>query len=604
MRVLKGIAASPGIAVGKVFIYSQPRLAVAETRCQSCHRCAWFTTEDKPRGCENPFSNECAEKDLLAYRAGVEQARLQLEALVERVRHEKGDDLAGVFEGYLEILTDDELDAQITGLISSGKLCALGAIRESIETQRKEFLALDDEYMRERADDLGDIGRRLLYATAGVEFSNLSDHPDHAIIVARDLTPSDTAQLDPTRVGGFVVETGGRTSHTAIMARTLELPAVVSCQGILDAVVMDDVIAINGGTGEVVVAPDSATQADFDALRATYLEDREVMLALAKFPATTTDGTTVMLGVNIGTPADALASLPWNPDGVGLYRSEFLYMDRAELPSEDEQFKSYATVVRAMKGKPVVLRTLDVGGDKPVPSVPFPHEENPFLGWRGLRIFLHKEDGHQDVFRTQLRAAIRAAANGDLWIMFPMISSYEEVLSVKALVAETRLELIATGKRCGSVKIGIMIETPGAALIADKLAQIVDFFSIGSNDLTQYTLAADRGNERVSRCYQPFHPGVWRLISEVIGAGKAHGIPVGMCGELAGIEEATLPLLGLGLDEFSMSAQSLPRIKRIIRAASMEDARRVARLVLEARTAEEAYGLASNEMHKAFCHVS
>lgn len=604
MQVLKGIPASPGVAVGEIFVFSQPSLPVAETRCLSCHRCAWFSAGNEACEIQGPLSTECADHEMLAYRAGVNQARRQLELLVDRVRREKGDDLAGVFEGHLEILSDDELNEQITDLISSGKLCALGAIRESIEIQRKEFLALDDEYLRERADDLSDIGRRLLYATAGVEFSSLSDHPDHAIIIARDLTPSDTAQLDPARVGGFVVETGGRTCHTAIMARTLELPAIVGCYGIMNAVATNSVVAINGETGEVVVAPDAATQATFYEVRESYLADRDAMLALASSPATTTDGTTVVLGVNIGTPADALASLPWNPDGVGLYRSEFLFMDRSELPSEDEQLKSYASVVRAMKGKPVILRTLDIGGDKPVPAVPFPHEENPFLGWRGLRMFLRKEDGYQDVFRTQLRAAMRAGADGDLWVMFPMISSYEEVLAVKTMVSEAWGELVAAGKRCGSVKIGIMIETPGAALIADKLAQIVDFFSIGSNDLTQYTLAADRGNERVSRCYQPFHPGVWRLISEVIKAGKAHKIPVGMCGELAGIEEAALPLLGLGLDEFSMSAQSLPRIKRIIRSANMNDARRAAQLVLDARTAEDAYTNAKEVMKFAlsrFC---
>ena len=537
--------------------------------------------------------------ELSAYRTGLERARQQLGILVDRVRQEKGDDLAGVFEGHLEILTDDDLNAQIMELITSGKMCALGAICESIEQQRIEFLAMEDDYLRGRADDLSDIGRRLLYATAGVELANLSEHPDRAIIIAKDLSPSDTAQLDPSRVGGFVIEAGGRTSHTAIMARTLELPAVVGCQGIMDVAAMGSMIAIDGKTGEVAIDPDACVEEEFEARRAIYIAERANMLQLAALPATTTDGHTVMLGVNIGTPADAEASLPWNPDGVGLYRSEFLFMDRPSLPSEVEQLKAYATVVRSMNGKPVVLRTLDIGGDKPVVSVPFPKEENPFLGWRGLRVFLHKEDGCQHILRTQLRAATRAAADGEMWIMFPMISSFEEVIAVKDLLKETREELKTEGKRFGNVKIGIMIETPGAALIADKLAQIVDFFSIGSNDLTQYTLAADRGNERVSRCYQTFHPALWRLVMEVIRAGKANGIPVGMCGELASIEEATLPLLGLGLDEFSMSAQSLPRIKRVIRAARMEDAAYAAREVLNARTAKEAFSAASEVMRTA-----
>ncbi len=581
MQILKGIAASPGVVIGPAFVYTQPKL-------------------DIPEG---TVAADRLDAEVAAFLAGRQRAEASLQALVERVRAEKGEDLAGVFEGHLEILMDEEFEAQIVAQIRDNRLGALAAIRAGVEAQRQEFLALDDEYLRERADDLADIGRRLLYAAAGVEFASLDDHPDNAIIIARDLTPSDTAQLDPARVAGFAVETGGRTSHTAIMARTLELPAVVGCVGILDAVTMGDLIAIDGRTGEVVVVPDTATEAEYRARRVAFLADRDVMLALAALPATTTDGATTMLGVNIGTPADAEASLPWNPDGVGLYRSEFLFMDRPGLPSEDEQFKAYASVVKAMKGKPVVLRTLDVGGDKPVAAVPFPHEDNPFLGWRGVRMCLYKEEGNQDILRTQLRAALRAAADGEMWIMYPMISSYEEVLAVKALLAETQEELKAAGKRCGEVKTGIMIETPGAAMIADKLAEIVDFFSIGSNDLTQYTLAADRGNERVSRCYQTFHPAVWRLVSAVIHAGKTHKIPVGMCGELAGIEEAALPLLGMGLDEFSMSAQSLPRIKRIIRAASMEEAKATARAVLEARTAEEAFAAASAAMKAVLSRV-
>ncbi|MBS1155763.1 MAG: ptsI [Proteobacteria bacterium] len=574
MQTLKGIAASPGVVIGPAFVYTQPKL-------------------DIPEG---TITADRLDAEVAAFQAGRLRAEAGLQALVERVRAEKGDDLAGVFEGHLEILMDEEFEAQILAQIRENHLCALAAVRAGVEAQRQEFLALDDEYLRERADDLADIGRRLLYATAGVEFASLDDHPDHAIIIARDLTPSDTAQLDPARVAGFAVETGGRTSHTAIMARTLELPAVVGCVGILDAVTMGDLIAIDGRSGDVVIAPDASTEAAYRTRRAAFLADREVMLALAALPATTTDGETTMLGVNIGTPADAEASLPWNPDGVGLYRSEFLFMDRPGLPSEDEQFKAYASVVKAMKGKPVVLRTLDVGGDKPVAAVPFPHEDNPFLGWRGVRMCLYKEEGNQDILRTQLRAALRAAADGEMWIMYPMISSYEEVVAVKELLAQTQQELKAAGKRYGEVKTGIMIETPGAAMIADKLAEIVDFFSIGSNDLTQYTLAADRGNERVSRCYQTFHPAVWHLVSAVIHAGRTHKIPVGMCGELAGIEEAALPLLGLGLDEFSMSAQSLPRIKRIIRAASMEEAKACARAVLDARTAEEAFAAASSAM--------
>lgn len=592
MTALKGIAASPGVVLGKVFLYTMPRLEAVESRCHLCHRCAWFGCE---AGVNVGEANE-AEAELRVLHEGIDAARQQLEALVERVRAEKGDDLAEVFEGHLEILTDEGLDEEMSAAIIERKLCAYGAIREGIEHQRNEFLALEDEYLRERADDLADIGRRLLYAAAGVPFMSLSDIPEGAIIVARDLTPSDTAQLDPARVGGFAVETGGRTSHTAIMARTLELPAVVGCAGILDAVKNAAEMALDGGRGEVVLNPSNAERMNFTTRRQAYLADREAMLALAALPATTQDGQSVMLGVNIGTPADASAALPWNPDGVGLYRSEFLFMDQPGLPTEDQQFKAYTTVAKVMKGKPVILRTLDVGGDKPVAAIPFPEEDNPFLGWRGVRMCLYAEEGNQDVLRTQLRAALRAAAEGEVWVMYPMISAYEEVVAIKALLAAVQEELKAEGRRYGPVKTGIMVETPGAAMIADKLAEIVDFFSIGSNDLTQYTLAADRGNQQIARCYQTFHPAVWRLVAEVIKAGKARGIPVGMCGELAGIEEAALPLLGLGLDEYSMSAQSLPRIKRIIRAATMAQARAAAQAVLGAHTAAEALAAATAAM--------
>ncbi|WP_028537093.1 phosphoenolpyruvate--protein phosphotransferase [Paludibacterium yongneupense] len=575
MHRLNGIAASPGVAIGRAFVYALPPLEISDARLPA----------------------SALDAQLESLRLGLARAASGLSELAERVRVERGADLAGVFEGHLEILGDEEFIAPIEALIRGSHLSALAAIRQAVEMQRQEFLALEDDYLRARADDLADIGRRLSYATAGVNFSSLADLPAGALLVARDLAPSDTAQLDPARIAGFVVECGGRTSHTAIMARTLELPAVVGCAGLLETVRDGDWLAMEGRDGSVVVAPDEQTLTDFKVLREAFLDERAAMLELAKLPAVTLDGQGVMLAVNIGTPADAEAALPWNPDGVGLYRSEFLFMDRPGLPDEDEQYKAYSRVAALMQGKPVILRTLDVGGDKPIAAVPFPPEENPFLGWRGVRMCLYREEGNQDILRQQLRAALRAAANGDIWVMYPMISNVEEVEAVLALRDEVRAGLVAAGIRHGAIKTGIMIETPGAALLADKLAGMVDFFSIGSNDLTQYTLAADRGNERIARCYQTFHPAVWRLIAMVIEAGKQHGIPVGMCGELAGIEEAALPLLGLGLDEFSMSAQSLPRIKRLIRRCRMDEARALAHRVLDARTAQEALALASDAMH-------
>jgi phosphotransferase system enzyme I (PtsI) len=579
MKTLSGTAASPGIAVGPIHVHQPARIAIPEGTILEERRVA----------------------EVEAFRTGRARALAGLEALIETVRADKGDDLAAVFEGHAEILMDDDLGDMIAAAILDEGRPALAAVAEVMAAQKAEFLALDDEYMRQRADDIDDIARRLMLGVAGLDEVGLDRLPAGAVIVAEDLAPSDTARLDPARVAGFVVAAGGRTSHVAIMARTLEIPAVVGCAGILEAVADVADIALDGATGRVLVAPDAAALADFATRAAAYKAESEAMKALAPLPAKTRDGVTVQLGVNIGTPADAEAALPWNPDGVGLYRSEFLFMNRSTLPSEEEQYRAYASVVRRMAGKPVIIRTLDVGGDKPVPGLGFAHEENPFLGWRGARLFVYgaggmkpnREPGVVEHVQAQIGAILRAAADGEVWMMYPMIACVEEVEILADLVRDVEERLTRQGRTFRRPKIGVMIETPGAALIADRLAEHVDFFSIGSNDLTQYTLAADRGNERVSPIYQPFHPGVWRLIDMVIRAAHERGLPVGMCGELAGIEEAALPLLGLGLDEYSMSAPSLPRIKRILRAADVAGARAVAEDMLAAPTAEIAHTIAA-----------
>jgi phosphoenolpyruvate-protein phosphotransferase (PTS system enzyme I) len=583
MRDYKGIAASPGVAVGPVFLYAPPVVTIPEDTV--------------------PPSERAAEAE--AFRRGRDRAAAELEALRERVRAERGDDLAEVFDGHLAILTDEGLEENILTAIAEGHR-ALAAARDAIEAERAEFLALDDEYLRQRADDMADIGRRLVLGIAGLDAAGLESVPAGSVIVARDLTPSDTAQLDPARIAGFVVAKGGRTSHVAIMARTMELPAVVGCADILTGLPPGAAIALDGATGEVTVDPDAAARAAFARRREDWIRDQAAMRELAPLPAVTLDGTSVVLAANIGTPADAEAALPWNPDGVGLFRTEFLFMSRPDLPDEQEQFKAYAKAVKLMRGKPVIIRTLDVGGDKPVAALPFPPEENPFLGWRGARLALYRGGADTSgvdpraMMTTQLRAALRAAAEGEVWIMFPMISNREEIAALRAMTEEARDQLSGEGVKFGPAKLGVMIETPGAALIADKLARAVDFFSIGSNDLTQYTLAADRGNEAVADCYQPFHPGVWRLIANVISAAHAAGKPVGVCGELAGIPEAALPLLGLGLDEFSMGAPSLPHVKRVIRAATMERAKAVAARVCDADTAAEAFAIATDAMRGLF----
>ncbi len=573
MQRFSGIAASPGIAIGQAFLYVSPKL-------------------DFPMG---TIAEAQRDDEIALWRRGRDKAQHRLQALVDKFTASGNDDMAGVFEGHIEILTDEGIEEAVCDLIRNGSF-ALNASRDVMEAQRAEFLALDDEYMRQRADDIGDIARQLLYAIAGIAFIDLTRLPMGTVIIANDLVPSDTAQIDPKAVVGIITETGGRTSHTAIMARTFEIPAVVGCSGIMAQLSDGCALVVDGGEGNIVRDADEKTLSDYRAAQARAAEERQQMLALAPLPPTTRDGITVALAANIGTPADAEAALPWNPDGVGLYRTECRFMDRAGTPSEEEQYRAFSAVAKAMPGKDIIIRTLDVGGDKPIAAIAFPHEDNPFLGWRGLRMCLWPEDGHQEILRTQIRAALRAAVHGHIMLMYPMISSFEEVEAVNELFADVKRELTAAAIPFGNVKTGIMIETPGAALIADKLAEVVDFFSIGSNDLTQYTLAADRGNKQIARCYQPFHPAVFRLVASVIDAGKSHNVMVGMCGELAGMEEAALPLLGLGLDEFSMGAQSLPRIKRIIRAATMDDARMAARQVLDARTAEEAFRLAHEIM--------
>ncbi len=544
---------------------------------------------------------------MAAFKSGIARAAAGLVELIDQVRAERGDDLAGVFEGHLDALLDKEISAEIGERIEALGQTALAAARDCFEARRAEFLALDDEIMRLRGEDMADIERRLMCAIAGVEDPELKDAPEGAVIVAHDLTPSETARLDPARVAGFVVAGGGRTSHVAILARTLELPAVIRCANVLEAARRSSRVALDGGAGAVVFDPDADTLAEFERRRAAYRAEREAMGELIDLPAETRDGHRVMLAANIGSPADAEAALRWKPDGVGLFRTEFLFMGSTGLPGEDEQYRAYSAVARAMKGHPVVIRTLDVGGDKPIAGLGFAEEDNPFLGWRGARLFLYGKDatspnrdpemtGH---IEAQLGAILRAGADGEVWLMWPMIASVEEIETLHGLLDEARARLTAQGVAFGKVRVGAMIETPGAAMVADKLAQRLDFFSIGSNDLTQYALAADRGNERISPIYQPFHPGVWRLIANVIEAGHRGSIPVALCGELAGTEEAALPLLGLGLDEFSMAAPILPRIKRIIRNATLEEAKAVAQAVLDAPTAAVALSCARSAMQKA-----
>lgn len=559
---LKGIAASPGIAGGPVY-----RLEAQELQ---------FPTHQVPP--------EGIPEEIAAFHRALEETGEQLETIKEQVAREVGEDKAAIFGAHQLVLQDPALVDEVENRIRQGTngAQAIAAVVSELE----EMLAqLEDEYLRERAADIRDVGNRILRNFLGVAGPSLTDFAEPVVVFARDLTPSETAQLRPDRVLAFATVTGGRTSHAAIMARSLEIPAVVGLGEELVAGLSRAREAIVDGTrGEVILDPTPADWAEYRKRKEEYQEYARRLVSLRELPAQTPDGHRVELFANIGSPADLPGVEKVNAEGIGLFRTEFLYMDRTSLPTEEEQFQAYREVVEKLAPRPVVIRSLDIGGDKELPYLGLDQEVNPFLGWRAIRYCLDRPD----VFKVQLAAILRASAYGKIRLMFPMVVSVEEVRRARALLAEVKAELEDRGEAYDhQLQVGIMIETPGAALTADILAREVDFFSIGTNDLVQYTLAVDRVNERVSQLFETFHPGVLRLIKGVIDAGHAAGIPVAMCGEMAGEVRATPLLLGLGLDEFSMSASSLPRVKQVIRSLSRRDARQMANHALGLNTAGE-----------------
>lgn len=453
-----------------------------------------------------------------------------------------------------------------------------------IEDQAQALEALDDEYLKERAADVRDIGKRLLKNILNIPIVDLSAITEEVILVAPDLTPSETAQLNLDKVLGFITDLGGRTSHTSIMARSLEIPAIVGTTDATSKVKSGDFIVLDGVNNTIYLNPSESEIDKLKAFRNEYLQEKEELAKLKDLPAITLDGHQVEVCANIGTVRDVAGAERNGAEGVGLYRTEFLFMDRDALPTEEEQFQAYKAVAEAMGSQAVIVRTMDIGGDKDLPYMNLPKEENPFLGWRAIRICLDRKE----ILHSQLRAILRASKFGKLRIMFPMVISVEEVRELKAELEMLKGQLREEGKAFDeTIEVGIMVETPAAAIIAHHLAKEVDFFSIGTNDLTQYTLAVDRGNELISHLYNPMSPAVLNLIKQVIDASHAEGKWTGMCGELAGDERATLLLLGMGLDEFSMSAISIPRIKKLIRNANYADTQALAEQALAQPTAEE-----------------
>ncbi|PWC13989.1 phosphoenolpyruvate-protein phosphotransferase PtsI [Brenneria corticis] len=566
--MISGILVSPGIAFGKALLLKDDEIVINRKK----------------------ISADQVEHEVERFLTGRAKAAKQLEAIKNKAGKTLGAEKEAIFEGHIMLLEDEEFEQEIIALIKEEHASADAAAFSVIENQAKALEELDDEYLKERAADMRDIGKRLLKNILDMNIVDLGDIEEEVILVATDLTPSETAQLNLDKVLGFITDIGGRTSHTSIMARSLELPAIVGTTDVTKQVKNGDYLILDAVNNKIYQNPSAEVIEELKAVQQQYLSEKHELAKLKDLPAITLDGHQVEVCANIGTVRDVGGAERNGAEGVGLYRTEFLFMDRDSLPTEEEQFQAYKAVAEAVGAQAVIVRTMDIGGDKDLPYMNLPKEENPFLGWRAIRICLDRKE----ILHAQLRAILRASSFGKLRIMFPMIISVEEVRELKAELEILKAQLREEGKAFDeAIEVGVMVETPAAAAIAHHLAKEVDFFSIGTNDLTQYTLAVDRGNELISHLYNPMSPAVLTLIKQVIDASHAEGKWTGMCGELAGDERATLLLLGMGLDEFSMSAISIPSIKKIIRNANYGDAKALAEQALSQPTAQELSNLVS-----------
>lgn len=558
--MLKGIAASSGIAIGKAFVISENVMEIKESII------------------EDPT----LEKDL--FHKAMETAKTQLKSIKSSAERKMGKDKAEIFEAHIMMLEDPELIGAVENSIEQNKYKAEYAVKITVESFASMMESMDNEYMKERAADIRDVGQRLLNVIMGAENTAISEISEACIIVSRDLTPSDTAQMDKELVLGFVTDVGGKTSHSAIMARTLEIPAVVGTGNASSVIKNGDNVIVDGVEGAVLVNPDDETIEKYRHKQNELLEYNKSLEVLKTAKSISKDGRRVEIAGNIGNPKDIKKVLENGGEAVGLFRTEFLYMDKSSLPTEEEQFNAYREVLEGMQGRPVVIRTLDIGGDKKLSYLPIGEEMNPFLGYRAIRLCLDRKD----IFKTQIRALLRASVYGNLRIMFPMISGINELREAKKVIEEVKNEFTSESIKINeNIQIGIMIEIPSAAVISDMLAKEVDFFSIGTNDLIQYTVAVDRMNEKVSYLYSPLNPGVLRLIKLVIDNAHREGKWVGVCGEMAGDLNAIPVLLGMELDEFSMSASSILKARKLINSLSCDNMKNVVSQVLNMPTSEE-----------------
>ena len=570
---LQGIAASDGIAIAKVYTLTEPDLS--------------FTK----------ISVEDTDKEISRLEEALVVSTKEIELIKETALKNLGEEEAQVFEAHLMVLSDPELVGQVKDAITSQKVNAEHALKEVSDMFISIFAGMEDNpYMQERAADIRDVSKRILANLLGVKIPSPATIKDEVVVVAGDLTPSDTAQLNRKYVKAFVTDIGGRTSHSAIMARSLEIPAIVGTKEITSLAKDGDLIIIDGLSGDVFLNPSEEVVTEYRAKAEAFAAQQAEWEKLKDADTFTKDGHQVELAANIGTPKDLEGVIHNGAEGVGLYRTEFLYMDSHDMPTEEDQFEAYKAVLEGMNGKPVVVRTMDIGGDKELPYLPLPHEMNPFLGYRAIRISLNEPE----MFRTQLRALLRASVYGKLRIMFPMIATLNDFRGAKALLLEEKAKLVAEGVAVSDdIQVGIMIEIPAAAVLAHQFAKEVDFFSIGTNDLIQYTMAADRMNERVSYLYQPYNPSILTLIKHVIDSAHKEGKWAGMCGEMAGDQTAVPLLVGLGLDEFSMSASSVLKTRSLISKLTLEDMKALAdKAINECATVQEVEALVEEAVSK------
>lgn len=564
-KILKGIGASDGVAIENAYSLEEPDLSFVKTSIEE----------------------QDVDAEIEKFKASFNTAKVEVTRIRNHAEEAVGPEHAAIFDAHLLVLDDPEFLTPIEDAIKEQQ-----SAPQALVTTRDQFVgmfeAMDNEYMKERAADIKDVSKRVLAHMLDKELPNPANITEPVVIVADDLTPSDTAQLDKQFVKGFVTNIGGRTSHSAIMARSLEIPAVVGTKNITDEAEIGGRIIVDGTTGDVIIAPADDEVTAYEDKQKRVAEEHRELLKLVDEETKTMDDVEVELAANIGTTEDVAGVVNNGAEGIGLFRTEFLYMGRNEVPSEDEQYEAYKAVLEGMEDKPVVVRTIDIGGDKELPYLDLAEEMNPFLGLRAIRMALDNEE----LFRTQLRALLRASVHGNLKVMFPMIATIEEFEEAKALFIEEKDKLIEEGTDVKEdIEVGIMVEIPSAAVLADEFAKVVDFFSIGTNDLIQYTMAADRMNEKVSYLYQPYHPALLRLIDNVIKASHNEGKWTGMCGEMAGDSDAVPLLLGLGLDEFSMSGSSILKARQQISGLKQTDMTQLAGLALKAKNTDEVLAL-------------